>query len=360
MLRANAKPAAAAILAVLVLLSGCVPAGVAPGYLWGPHLNAVTSRSAVIAFALSDNSPARVEFWPAGRPELAASIGCSVQSAGFGGSRVLLADLAPASLYTYRVVRTDGLSGDYSFRTAPADSAQPFTFLVCGDTQGFSGYSRVLSEMSREDAAFWLNPGDLVGAWTTERWTRFLRISREVLARMPFHPALGNHDVDDGSIQRLFDVPGPSWYSFDQGPLHVIALDTCKDYSPGSAQYDWLARDLAESQAQPWRLAFFHHPPYSPTKADNTMAVRDFLSPLFEQYGVRIVFSGHSHVYDRYYVDGVHYVVTGGGGGWPYSLETSSYNAPYHFLRVSVSIERLDVECVKPGGCTIDRFSVSR
>ena len=38
------------------------------------------------------------------------------------------------------------------------------------------------------------------------------------------------------------------------------------------------------------------------------------LVPLFEQYGVDVVFNGHDHHYERSYKDGVYYIVTGGGG----------------------------------------------
>ena len=42
--------------------------------------------------------------------------------------------------------------------------------------------------------------------------------------------------------------------------------------------------------------------------------VRSDLVPLFEKYDVQMVFSGHDHDYERGTVNGIKYVVTGGGG----------------------------------------------
>ena len=44
------------------------------------------------------------------------------------------------------------------------------------------------------------------------------------------------------------------------------------------------------------------------------------LETLFEQYGVDVTFQGHSHAYERYFHNGVYYIVTGGGGGPLYPL----------------------------------------
>jgi UDP-2,3-diacylglucosamine pyrophosphatase LpxH len=45
------------------------------------------------------------------------------------------------------------------------------------------------------------------------------------------------------------------------------------------------------------------------------MNVRTTYQPLFEEFGVQMVFSGHSHNYERSVpINGVTYMVTGGGG----------------------------------------------
>jgi predicted phosphodiesterase len=65
----------------------------------------------------------------------------------------------------------------------------------------------------------------------------------------------------------------------------------------------------------------FHEPPFTSTNVhQDNVAAQDHLVPLFEQYGVDVVFSGHSHAYERYLNKGIYYIVTGGGGGYLYTL----------------------------------------
>ena len=76
-----------------------------------------------------------------------------------------------------------------------------------------------------------------------------------------------------------------------------------------------------------------------------------FLSPLFEKYGVDIVFNGHIHNYERSYplkndkVDmkkGIVYIVTGGGGAILESLKekrsffTAESAVTYHYCLVKI------------------------
>ena len=56
-------------------------------------------------------------------------------------------------------------------------------------------------------------------------------------------------------------------------------------------QYLWLEKALGTSRAT-WKIAFFHHPPFSPAKThgdDKTLI--SLLVPLLERYRVRVVLS---------------------------------------------------------------------
>jgi hypothetical protein len=110
--------------------------------------------------------------------------------------------------------------------------------------------------------------------------------------------------------------------------------------------------------------------------------VREAYEPLFREFDVTMVFSGHAHVYDRFWVpddghatagsppstydrdaDAVHYVVTGGGGGplpgcspmpsadgvagWDYS---QARGCGYHVTRVQVEGPRIVVSIVGVSG----------
>ncbi|MBK7852844.1 MAG: T9SS type A sorting domain-containing protein [Bacteroidetes bacterium] len=67
--------------------------------------------------------------------------------------------------------------------------------------------------------------------------------------------------------------------------------------------YNWLSNDLANNTKQ-WTIVFFHIPPYSKGSHDSDTEIeminmRNNILPLLESYGVDLVMSGHSHVYER-------------------------------------------------------------
>ncbi|MCK4236104.1 MAG: metallophosphoesterase [Candidatus Krumholzibacteria bacterium] len=46
--------------------------------------------------------------------------------------------------------------------------------------------------------------------------------------------------------------------------------------------------------------AIFHHPPISTgPHTEDEMGLRKTIVPLFERYGVDVVFNGHDHIYER-------------------------------------------------------------
>jgi hypothetical protein len=143
--------------------------------------------------------------------------------------------------------------------------------------------------------------------------------------------------------EQQFGRDGKHWYSADFGDMHVASLSVVRwhpwdgfeapgwqifdDISPGSAQYRWLAEDLASAATRyKWITMHWHmfnrgsdgHVPYSPPRVDAANPDRvqypepdwchTHLRPLFSRSGVNGVSFGHSHVYERYLVDTVHYI----------------------------------------------------
>jgi 3',5'-cyclic AMP phosphodiesterase CpdA len=122
---------------------------------------------------------------------------------------------------------------------------------------------------------------------------------------------LGNHDVieETGDVQlEALGMPG-RWYAVERGDMLGIALDSTQPDNPD--QLAWLEQTLANSDAK-WKLVGLHHPPYSSGYHGSKHEVRDAFVPLFEKYGVQIVFSGHEHDYQRTNpINGITYIVTG-------------------------------------------------
>jgi acid phosphatase type 7 len=76
-------------------------------------------------------------------------------------------------------------------------------------------------------------------------------------------------------------------------------------------QYQWLEQDLQQNKSM-WKIVYFHHPPFtmgshnSDTESD-LVIIRKNIARLLEKYGVDLVLNGHSHNYERSWLQKGHY-----------------------------------------------------
>jgi hypothetical protein len=127
-----------------------------------------------------------------------------------------------------------------------------------------------------------------------------------------FYATIGNHDSSNERSYELFNMKGEEYYKLELGGISFYALNsTYMD----KRQLDWLQQKLA-ADTNKWKVAFFHHPPYSSGKFHGSdTKMREVLHPLFVRYNVSVVFTGHDHFYERIKPqDGIQYFVTGSGG----------------------------------------------
>jgi predicted phosphodiesterase len=254
-----------------------------------------------------------------------------------------------------------------SYPTTPPTNPPPsFTFAVYGDTRTQHDVHRQVVERILVAAPdFALHTGDLVADGSDPgQWDTFFEIERDLLARTPLFPTLGNHEGNSPLYFERFDLPGNGrWYTFDYGNARFVCLeiDGFADFSPGSEQYAWLEETLA-ANTQPWLFVFFHEPPYtSAEKAGYESSLRQTVVPLFEQYGVDVVFSGHKHDYERNEVNGITYVVTGGGGAPLYPMQEreptqAAFAMEYHFVLVRIEGDHLEATVISLDGEVLDTF----
>jgi len=133
---------------------------------------------------------------------------------------------------------------------------------------------------------------------------------------------------------------------------------------PGNAtQRAWLGRALRASRARV-KIVVFHQPAFtSGLHNDSTSAQRNWV-PLFVRYNVTLVLTGHNHDYEHLRVDGIDYVVSGGGGQTTYPclrVEPGALRcvSAYHFLIVTVSSSAVTVRALKASGGELDEFQIN-
>jgi predicted MPP superfamily phosphohydrolase len=276
-----------------------------------------------------------------------------------------LHDLKPATEYWYRV---DG-GRDYRFSTA-ATASQPLRFAVGSDAHyGASDsrndltakmLSRIASPANRFDYFFSLGDNVEFG-FRPEQWNNARASFAALQAVIPSVFAAGNHDALFTGLGRYLDFCYPAslgtdgrarlWYRFDVGNVHFIVLDL--EWSAEAftaAQATWLEQELQSIPADDWTIIMNHGFYYGSGSVvrgwrwhDNPDTITR-VTPLFERYGVDVVFSGHAHQMELLDKSGTTYVIAGAFGGIPdgprtYASPASRWYAAGVYGYVDVSVD---------------------
>lgn len=286
-----------------------------------------------------------------------------------------LRDLKPGTHYEYSVSSSDGYKATGRFWTAPADKSQPFSFVLHNDLQGGinpAAAKAVSAGVVAANPDFVLSTGDLADsrfaadyAGVIDSWNLFFECLADELARFVFQPVSGNHDEPenpDSFWHRLIELPDTHDYTLDVGPIRFILMDSTEFEAPSRTA--WLARELQKAAFDPgvtWVIPAFHRPPFSEGERGGDGSIRDWWVPLFTKYEAGLVLSGHAHTYQRTKpIEGVPYLVSGGGGGWLYQVAPDHPNiafatSTYHFAQFRVENAAIQVEGKLPDGTVFDR-----
>jgi len=129
-----------------------------------------------------------------------------------------------------------------------------------------------------------------------------------------FYASLGNHDNRNQRYYKQFNMGGKLYYSV-KAPSQNVRFFFLDSSYPDSAQIAWVGKELKGSK-EDWKIAVFHHPLYSSGRAHGSdLTLRETLEPLFIEYNVSVVLTGHDHIYERVKPQhGIVYFVVGSGG----------------------------------------------
>jgi hypothetical protein len=362
------------------------PAAGGPSFAVEPYLQFATRTSIVVMCETDRPTTCVVEYGTATPPDKAAE----VKEPGTL-HEVKLDGLAPKTKYFYRVVCTAADGGKVAgplltFATA-VDPTDAYTFAVIGDTQRNPTVTgKVAKLMWDRRPHFVLHTGDVVDdgpakwQWTGDLFTP----CRELFARVPVYPTIGNHEKNHENYYRYFSLPKPEYhYSFRYGNAEFFAVDTNKTIVPGFGQSAWLDKALAASDAR-WKVCFHHHPSYSSDSDDYGDTWKGYskhgdanaraLVPVYEKHNVDLVLNGHIHLYERTFpvrggkVDpkGVVYLTSGGGGGRLEDFDPAPTffknqgRVDYHFVYFTVHGGELEGRAFDHDGRLFDQFRLTK
>jgi predicted phosphodiesterase len=343
-------------------------------FLKGPYLQRATADGVTLMWQADPPAPGRVTVSARGEPDRV------VEAPKAGIHELRIDGLSPGKRYRY-VVECDGQTQGGELMTAVPPS-EPFSFVVFGDTRSNADSHRaVVERVRREVPDFLLLTGDMVDDGAKESdWQTFFDVQRPLLAENVMFPAVGNHDRHQrtrgaDAYRRYFslpaDTPDPErYYSFRYGNARFLVLDSNEHSFALTDQTAWLEKELRRAAVEPGilhRFVVMHHPPFSTSLHGGHPELREMWTPIFERYGVEAVFSGHDHTYEHSERNGVHYLVSGGGGAPLYPRDPRAaaedkaasiyFERTLHYVRVHVAGARVEIAAIREDGSVIETLS---
>jgi hypothetical protein len=214
------------------------------------------------------------------------------------------------------VAPTGPLPESIDFPLYPQAEPDSFRAVLFGDTQPRNQQEvdwithDVIEGLIGTDAAFGVTLGDIA----FDNLDTFGPLNRAIaLIGIPWYNVMGNHDINyDANERRLANetyesIFGPSYYSFDYGPVHFLVLDDIewivnsesgeRGYRGGigAAQLDFIKTDLAQIPPDQMVVLMMHIP--LPGVDD-----RHGLYRLIEQRPFCISISGHTHTHEHVWI----------------------------------------------------------
>lgn len=254
------------------------------------------------------------------------------------------------SAFVYDVkLNGESIASDWFFTRSTKDAAK---FAVLGDCcTGTKEQAAVANSIYKLKPQFVMIIGDVVYQQGLMR--EYLRnffpyytateanpeVGAPLMTSVPFYNVIGNHDVLSSDLEKYPDglgyfyyhdlplnapvgqfflkvegsdeavkefksinrsrYPNMTNYSFVNGNVHTIVLDSNPYTSPLDATLlTWMADELRNSKSE-WKIVVYHHPGFNSNAAHNDDQFMRLLSPIMEQLNVDLVLSGHVHNYQR-------------------------------------------------------------
>lgn len=320
------------ILALLILVGFALVATSqsTPPWSWGPILGAIGEES--VALTWKTNRSVGFDF-SYSLAQIYDSTGQWEETLTYEGhegvAEIWLHDLIPGTTYRYQLVFYEG-DAVYPTEVGTFHTIKPgarsFSFAVYGATASFPDRHRLVADtINRQtDVSLVFHSGGLVEYPTEERFRNFFWAMSDLGRTRPYLTIIGEYDGDDSLYFENFALPSggglrdEQWWSFDYGPIHFVGLDsTLSDITQEAVMQEqtaWLKQDLSKAQNQ-IIVVLTADPLYSAAydSGENERLLTAW-GGLFRQYGVHVVFSSSVHCYEHIYADGIHHVISGGGG----------------------------------------------
>ena len=251
------------------------------------------------------------------------------QKLDFTSHKAIAEGLSPATTYSYRVGKSGAWSEIGTFKTAPGENDENYSFIYITDTQAQNDAMFDVSQKTVHaavakvpEAAFVLCNGDLVetsgksnSEWEYEQWFSSMQ---DVWMNYPLVVTMGNHDKSpNGNFAYHFNNstdfndnfnPGTDMdgtvFSFVRGDVLflVISYEDWDKEGYLNSLTSWMRQEVETHKDVKWRVASFHKNMFTGSRSHQDdadgKAVRQAMLPVFDELGINIALQGHDHIYE--------------------------------------------------------------
>ncbi len=312
--------------------------------LHGPYLQSVGETEATIVWTTDSMSTAWVELVPNDGTDFYAQARPRYYDTEIGIKRtskihaVTLTGLKPGTTYRYRVYSQEVLShkeykviygkvaATAAFKvelprfTTLDKTKQNTTFLVVNDIHEKNDVmARLFNNASYKDKELVFFNGDMMSLFDKESklWGGFMDKAVELFAsEKPLYYVRGNHETRGQLADQFKHYVRPNdntlYFSFRQGPVYFICLDTGEDKADTDFEYygitdydnyrtqqaEWLRKVVAseEYKQAPLHVVIAHIPPrFTKDAWHGDIEIREKFIPILNQANVDLMLCAHLH-----------------------------------------------------------------
>ncbi len=343
----------------------------------GPYLNIPKQSSIVIMWESDHSEQALLKYGKTKKVKHILKTAPMDSSNNLFLYQMKISDLDNGHKYFYQVIMSDTVSELSYFKTAPAKDTA-IKLVAVGDSRTGHEVHRKISETINElSPDLIISMGDLVGdGGNFEEWgPHYFQPAADIINHIPLVSTLGDHDtnIDNGKnfnyYFRYNKTHEQVWFSYDYGPAHFVSLDYRAEYD--SSMITWFEQDMQQTDAN-WKFVYLHRPSYN-LGGHRTNWGAGVYPDLYRKYQVDIVFTGHSHLYERFYPMRpskeknswpVTYITTGGAGAGLYEAIDHEFTAftksINHFITIKLTENSLEFKALLPDKTLLDEFKINK
>jgi predicted phosphodiesterase len=327
------------------------------GYNLPLTIQHVSETEATLFFELETPADGSMLYWPAAHPDQIAVVPFSPAETLH---QVRLEGLLPGNQYQavvglsaegdlYQPPNFRGMDwGSLNFNTPGGE--EPLRIGVIGDSGlGESSTLALAEQMAAHDLDFVLHTGDVVYLMKDHPdpfdayVEKYYQTLAPLLHTLPIYTVVGNHDIEPAT---LWEGQPFYYYAF---PPFLTPTFPPSDFN-GKNQWYIIAFGRIQFLMLDTQTLFGED-----GLAEQTLWLKPGQIP--------VVFSGHEHFYERLEVDGITYVISGGGTSILYNkVEQHSHSQVYarqmHFMLVEIYTDRIEIKAITEAGELLDQFDI--